>query len=63
MRIETTFRDFKSCLGVRKGQHLVSDQAYKISRIMLCLAITYMVLLALGTTGAARRVRKSLEVM
>lgn len=62
MRIETTFRDFKSCLGARKGLLFTCDHAVRMSRIMICLTITYMILLAVSATGEARRVRKNLEV-
>jgi len=62
MRIETTFRDFKSHLGVRKGLHLLNDQCVRISRIMVCLAISYMLLLALGGTQEAADARRCNEV-
>lgn len=62
MKIETTFRDFKAQLGVRKGLQLRVDRPVRMARIMICLAIAYLFLLGLGDTGQARRTRKELEV-
>lgn len=62
MRIETTFRDFKSWLGVRRGLHLVIDQPVRMGRIMICVALTYMIVLAVGASAAAARLRQRTEV-
>jgi len=62
MRIEITFRDFKSCLGARKGLLFVKDQAVRMERIMFCLSIAYILLLGISATSMARRVRKRMEM-
>jgi len=62
MRIEVSFRDFKSWLGARGGLRFVADPAEKMARMLVCLAIAYTILLALSQTGEARRVRAEMEV-
>lgn len=62
MCIEVSFRDFKSCLGVRKGLRFVVDPPGKMARMLICLAVAYIVLLGLSQTAQARRTRKNMEV-
>jgi hypothetical protein len=62
MRIEISFRDFKSCMGVRKGLRFEVNAAAKMARIFTCLAVAYIILLGLGQTAQARRIRKDMEV-
>jgi len=62
MRIEVTFRDFKSHLGLR-GLHLHVAKADKIRRLLLCLAMAYILLLALGDCDLARQFRRQVEVV
>jgi hypothetical protein len=62
MRIEVTFRDFKSCMGVRRGLRFVVEPADKMARMLCCLAVAYTILLALSQTPPARAVRKDMEV-
>lgn len=61
MRIEVTFRDFKSHLGVR-GLHLYVAKADKIRRLLLCLAMAYILLLVLGDSDLARQFRHRIEI-
>lgn len=60
MRIEVNFRDFKSWLGVR-GLKLEVDKAEKIGRLLVCLAIAYVLLLVMGDSNLARQMRKDIE--
>jgi hypothetical protein len=62
MRIEVTFRDFKSCLGIRKGLHLQQGSAPRMARMLICLAIVYVILIAMGETDTALRMRKAMEI-
>jgi hypothetical protein len=62
MRIEHTFRDFKSCLGIRKGLHLEPGSAQRMARMLLCVAIVYIILIAMGETDTAQRMRKAMEI-
>jgi hypothetical protein len=62
MRIEVTFRDFKSYLGVRKGLHLLPGNPDRMARMLVCLAIVYIVLVALGETEEAAQMRRNMEV-
>ncbi len=62
MRIEVKFRDFKSCLGVR-GLKLKVDKAEKIRRLLICMAIAYVLLIVMGDSDLARQLRKRIEVL
>ena len=62
MRIEVKFRDFKSCLGVR-GLKLKVDKAEKIGRLLICIAIAYVLLIVMGDSSLARQLRKRIEVL
>jgi hypothetical protein len=62
MRIEVTFRDFKSCLGIRKGLHLQPGSSQRMARMLICLAIVYVMLIAMGETDTALRMRKAMEI-
>ena len=62
MRIEVKFRDFKSCLGVR-GLKLKVDKAEKIGRLLICMAIAYVLLIVMGDSDLARQLRKRIEVL
>lgn len=61
MRIEVTFRDFKSCLGLR-GLRLKVRKAEKMERLLICLALAYIVLVAMGETSQGRALRKRIEI-
>ena len=61
MRIEVTFRDFKSCLGLR-GLRLKVNRAEKMERILICLALAYIVMITMGETQEGRFIRKRIEV-
>ena len=62
MRIEVKFRDFKSCLGVR-GLKLEVAKAEKIGRLLVCIAIAYVLLIVMGDSSLARQIRKDIEVL
>jgi hypothetical protein len=62
MKIEVKFRDFKSHLGVR-GLRLKVDKAEKIERLLICLAIAYILLIVMGDSDLAREFRKHIEVL
>lgn len=62
MKIEVTFRDFKSHVGVR-GLKLKVAKAEKIGRLLVCLAIAYILLIALGDCDFAKQFRKHIEVL
>jgi uncharacterized membrane protein YidH (DUF202 family) len=62
MRIEITFRDFKSCIGIRKGLHLEPGSAQRMARMLICVAIVYTILIAMGETDTAQRMRRSMEI-
>lgn len=61
MNIEVKFRDFKSCLGVR-GLKLQVRKAEKIGRLLVCLAIVYILLLVIGDSDLGKQLRKEIEV-
>ncbi len=61
MRIEVKFRDFKSCLGVR-GLKLEVAKAEKLGRLLICLAIAYVLLIVMGDSDLAWQLRKDIEV-
>jgi len=62
MNIEVKFRDFKSCLGVR-GLKLEVRKAEKIGRLLVCLAIVYILLLVIGDSDLGKQLRKQIEVL
>lgn len=62
MRIEVTFRDFKSWLGVR-GLHLKVRKAARLNRLLTALALGYILLLALGTSRLAQQLRREMEIL
>lgn len=62
MKIEVTFRDFKSLLGVR-GLRLEVNKAKKIGRLLICLAIAYALMIAMGDSDLGRQFRKQIEVL
>lgn len=62
MRIEVKFRDFKSYLGVR-GLKLKVEKAEKIARLLICMAIAYVLLIVMGDSNLARQLRKHVEVL
>jgi hypothetical protein len=61
MNIEVKFRDFKSCLGVR-GLKLQAKKAEKIERLLVCLAIVYILLIIIGDSELGRQLRKKIEI-
>ncbi len=62
MRIEVKFRDFKSYFGIR-GLRLEVKKAEKISRLLFCMAITYILLIVMGDSDLGRKLRKEIEVL
>lgn len=62
MNIETSFRDFKSCLGVR-GLKLEVRKAERIDRLLAGMVITYILLVALGISDLGQQLRKEMEVL
>ena len=62
MRIEVKFRDFKSCLGLR-GLKLEVAKAEKMERLLVCLAIAYVLLIIMGDSSLAHQLRKDIEVL
>lgn len=62
MRIEVSFRDFKSWLGVR-GLRLKVRRTQRLSRLLAALAIGYILLLALGSSRLGNQLRKQLEIL
>jgi len=62
MRIETSFRDFKSWLGVR-GLRLRVRKAERLNRLLTGLALGYILLLALGESPLAQQLRRELEIL
>lgn len=62
MNIETSFRDFKSSLGVR-GLRLEVRKAERLEHLLAGLAISYLLLLTLGVSSLGRQLRKQMEVL
>ena len=62
MRIETSFRDFKSWLGVRRLR-LKVRKAERLNRLLTGLALGYILLLALGAGRLAQQLRRELEIL
>lgn len=62
MRIEVSFRDFKSWLGVR-GLRLKVRKAERLSHLLAGLALGYILLLALGSSRFGNQLRGELEIL
>ena len=62
MRIEVSFRDFKSWLGVR-GFRLKVRRAQHLVRLLAALAIGYILLLVLGGSRLGKQLRGQLEIL
>lgn len=62
MNIEVKFRDFKSMLGLRGLKFKVS-RAEKLARLLVCIALAYIILLLLGDCDVAKQFRKQIEVV
>ncbi len=61
MNIEVKFRDFKSLLGLRALKLKVS-RAEKLSRLLLCISIVYIILVNLGGCDLAQKLRLQIEI-
>lgn len=62
MRIEVSFRDFKSWLGVR-GLRLKVRKAERLNRLLFSLALGYILLLALGASRLGQQLRSEMEIL
>jgi len=62
MKIEVSFRDFKSWLGVR-GLRLKVRKAERLRRLLAGLVICYVLLLTLGGSRLGRQLRSRLEIV
>jgi len=62
MRIEVTFRDFKSQLGVR-GLSLKVRKGERLDRLLGALILTYILLLVLGIGEIGHSLRKRIEIL
>jgi hypothetical protein len=62
MKIEVSFRDFKSWLGV-KGLRLKVRKAERLRRLLAGLVICYVLLLALGWSRLGKQLRGRLEIL
>lgn len=62
MRIEVTFRDFKSHLGVR-GLSLKVRKGERLDRLLGALVLTYILLLILGIGEIGQSLRKRIEIL
>ncbi|MEA1964301.1 MAG: IS4 family transposase [Candidatus Aerophobetes bacterium] len=62
MRIEVTFRDFKSHLGVR-GLSLKVRKRQRLDRLLGVMVLTYVLLLVLGIGEIGRLLRKRIEIL
>jgi len=61
MRIEVSFRDFKSQLGIR-GLTLRVRKAERLSRLLCGLILVYILLLTLGGSCLGEGLRKAFEI-
>ncbi len=61
MRIEVTFRDFKSHLGLR-GLSLKVRKGKRLDRLLAAMALAYILLLVLGKGEIGKFLRKIIEV-
>lgn len=62
MNIETSFRDFKSLLGVR-GISLKVRKAERLDRLLAGIVLLYILLLVLGVSELGEGLRKKLEIV
>jgi len=62
MRIETSFRDLKSWLGVR-GLRLKVRKAERLNRLLMGLALGYILLLTLGASRLGHQLRRDMEIL
>ena len=62
MRIEQGFRDWKTHLGVR-GLKLESNQAERLARLLLSLALAYIILLLMGSQEWVQTQRLRFETL
>lgn len=62
MNIETSFRDFKSLLGVR-GISLKVRKAKRLNRLLAGIVLLYILLLVLGVSELGEELRKKLEIV
>ena len=62
MRIEVSFRDFKSWLGVR-SLRLKVRRTQRLGHLLAALAIGYILLLALGGSRLGKQLRRELEIL
>ncbi len=61
MRIEVTFRDFKSQLGMR-GLSLKVRKGERLDRLLGVMVLTYILLLVLGISEIGKSLRKRIEI-
>lgn len=62
MNIETSFRDFKSLLGVR-GISLKVRKAKRLNRLLAGIVLVYILLLVLGVSELGNELHKKLEIV
>lgn len=62
MRIEVTFRDFKSHCGLR-GLVLKVRQTHRLERLLVVLVLVYILLLVLGVSAVGQQIRKEMEIL
>jgi len=62
MNIETSFRDFKSLLGVR-GISLKVRKAERFNRLLAGIVLIYILLLVLGVSELGKELRRKLEIV
>ena len=62
MNIETSFRDFKSLLGVR-GISLKVRKAKRLNRLLAGIVLVYILLLVLGVSELGKELHKKLEIV
>ena len=62
MCIEQGFRDWKTHLGIRGMKFMNREPAPRLTRLLLALALGYLILLALGASPEAKELRPLLEV-
>jgi hypothetical protein len=62
MRIEVTFRDFKSHCGLR-GLALKVRPTQRLERLLVVLVLVYILLLVLGVSAVGQQIRKEMEIL
>jgi len=62
MNIETSFRDFKSLLGVR-GISFKVRKAERLNRLLAGIVLIYILFLVLGVSELGKELRKKLEIV